>query len=186
PAPLPGPRITATDLAEGVLWPHPPEWVVRFLPEDSSHVVDVEIATEEGITFVTGIAVRSGVSTSPSGTAEDPWLEGAEYEPVVPRDVQRLPLTRFARAALAIVNDPFTEEGRQEVQRILVPRGRPTRRRGGEFYRELLATARRLEGRGIPPVPEIARRKKVSQNLVHQWLHRARKLEGRSSSGKVP
>jgi hypothetical protein len=97
-------------------WPYPPEWIVRFLLEDASYVVDVEIALEEGgKTYLTGIAVRSGVPTSPAGTPQDPWLEGAEYEPVVPRDVQRLPLTRYVRAALAIVTDPLTEEGRREV-----------------------------------------------------------------------
>jgi hypothetical protein len=182
PAPLPGPVITSADLAEGVRWPYPPEWTVRFLPEDASYVVDVEIAMEESEkTYVTGIAVRSGVPTSPSGTPQDPWLKGADYEPVVARDVQRLPLTRYVRAALAIVNDPFTAEGRQEAGRILVPKGRPSRGRGAEFYRDLLATARQLEEQGIRPVPEIARRKRVSENLVHQWLHRARRLEARSS-----
>jgi hypothetical protein len=182
PAPLPGPVITQADLAEEVRWPYPPEWIVRFLLEDASYVVDVEIALEEGAqTYLTGIAVRSAVPTSPAGTPRDPWLEGAEYEPVVPRDVQRLPLGRFVRAALAIVNDPFTEEGRREVQRILVPKGRPLRGHGAEFYPDLIAMARRLEEQGIRPVPEIARRKRVSENVVHQWLHRARRLEARSS-----
>ena len=181
PAPLPGPPITPADLAEGVRWPYPPEWIVRFLPEDASYVVDVEIALEEEGKYLTGIAVRSGVPTSPTGTPQDPWLEGSEYEPVVPRDVQRLPLGRYVRAALAIVNDPFTEDGRREVQRILVPKGRPSRGHGAEFYRDLLATARRLEEQDMRPVPEIARRKRVSENVVHQWLHRARDLEARSS-----
>ncbi len=187
PGPLPGPLISASDLAEGVLWPYPAEWTVRFLPEDSPYVVDVEIAIDEdGTHYVTGIAARSGVPTSASGTPKDPWLEGAEYGPVSPRDVQRLPLSRYARAALAIVNDPLTEEGRQEARRILMPRGRPSRRRGPDFYRELLATARHLEEQSVRPVPEIARRKDVSENLVHQWLHRARKLEVTSSSPNKP
>ena len=182
PLPLPGPRITPADLEQGVGWPYPPEWIIRFAPGHASYVVDVEIATEEGgKTALIGIAVRSGIPTSPAGTPKDPWLEGAEYEPVVPREVQRLPLGRYARAGLAIANDPFTAEGRREIQRILVPKGRPSRGRGAEFYLDLLATARSLEEQGIRPVPEIARRKKVSENLVHQWLHRARKLETRSS-----
>lgn len=187
PGPVPGPMIGAADLAEGVPWPFPAEWTVRFLPEDSPYVVDVEVATDEdGTHYLTGIAARSGVPTSASGTPDDPWLEGAEYDPVSPRDAQRLPLSRYARAALAIVNDPLTEEGRQEARRILVPRGRPSRRRGAAFYRELLATARDLEEQGIRPVPEIARRKQVSENLVHQWLHRARKLEATPSSPNEP
>ncbi len=187
PGPVPGPMIGAADLAEGVLWPFPAEWTVRFLPEDSPYVVDVEVASDEdGAHYLTGIATRSGVPTSASGTPDDPWLEGAEYDPVSPRDAQRLPLSRYARAALAIVNDPLTEEGRQEARRILVPRGRPSRRRGAAFYRELLRAARDLEEQGILPVPEIARRKQVSENLVHQWLHRARKLEATPSSPNEP
>ncbi len=46
--------------------------------------------------------------------------------------------------------------------------------------------ARHLEEQGVRPVPEIARRKHVSENLVHQWLHRARKLEAASSSPNKP
>ncbi len=187
PGPVPGPPIGASDLAEGVLWPYPAEWTVRFLPEDSPYVVDVEVATDEdGAHYLTGIAIRSAVPTSASGTPQDPWLEGANYEPVSPRGVQRLTLSRYARAALAIVNDPLSEEGRREMTRILVPRGHPSRRRGPGFYRELLGAARHLEEQGLRPVPEIARRKHVSENLVHQWLHRARKLEAASSSPNKP
>jgi hypothetical protein len=187
PGPVPGPPIGAADLAEGVLWPYPADWTVRFCPEDSPYVVDVEVATDgDGAHYLSGIAIRSGVPTSASGTPDDPWLEGADYDPVSPRDVQRLPLSRYARAALAIVNDPLTEQGRREARSILVPRGRPSRRRGAAFYRDLLATARDLEEQGIRPVPEIARRKHVSQNLVHQWLHRARKLGAKPSSPNEP
>lgn len=61
-------------------------------------MVDVEIATDEdGTHYVTGIATRFGVPTSSSGTPKHPWLEGAEYEPVSPRDVQRLPLSTRIR-----------------------------------------------------------------------------------------
>lgn len=183
PPPLPGPRLSASDLAEGVRWPYPPRWIVRFQPEDSPYVVDIEVDTDdEGEPSVTGIAVRAGLSTTPDGTPEDPWLEGGWFDAVVPRDVQRMPLATYARAALAKVRDPFTEEGRQELRRILVPPGRPRRGRGGGFYREILQTARQLEEQGIRPVRQIARRKRVTENVVHQWLHRARKLEADESS----
>src|SRR5437899_2931856 len=106
PAPLPGPKLTTSELKEGTLWPYPPEWIVRFSSKDSTYVVDVEVATAEGQSYITGISVRSGVPTSPDGTPEDPWLEGASYDPVVLRDVQRMPLSTYAKAALAKVADP--------------------------------------------------------------------------------
>jgi len=146
-------------------------------------MVDVELDTDDDDEpYLTGLAVRAGVRTSPAGTPEDPWLEGGWVDPVVPRDVQRMALSIYARAARARVRDPFTEQGRQEFARILMPPGRPERGRGSGFYQEILATARRLEAQGIRPVPEIARRKKVNANLVHQWLYRARKLEAENSS----
>jgi hypothetical protein len=64
------------------------------------------------------------------------------------------------------------------MQHILVPRGRPTDQPGPAFYADLLATARELEAQGIRSVPEIAKRKRVNQNVVHQWLHRARNPRG--------
>ncbi len=183
PAPIPGPTITQADLDEGVLWPYPPEWIVRFSPERSRYLIDVEMATDaDGMVFVTGYAVRSGVPTSASGTTVDPWLEGAEVEPVSPRDVQRISLWRFARAALALARDPLVPQGRQKAERVLMPRGLPKNGVGAEFYQELLQTARRLEGQGVAPVAEIARRKRVDANVVHQWLHRARKLDSGAES----
>ncbi len=182
PEPLPGPKPTASELKEGILWPYPPEWIVRFASEDSTYIVDIEVELTDGEPNITGIAVRAGVPTSPKGTPEDPWLEGGSYDPVVPRDVQRLPLSTYAKAALATVRDPLTAEGRQEVKRILVPRRRPERGRGSDFYREILRISRELEAQGVRPVAEIARRKRVSPNLVHQWLYRARKLEAQRPS----
>jgi hypothetical protein len=178
PAPIPGPTITQADLDEGVLWPWPPEWIVRFSPERSPYLIDVEMAMDsDGMVFVTGYGIRSGVPTSTSGTKLDPWMEGAEVEPVSPRDVQRISLSRFARAALALASDPLAPQGRQEAERLLMPRGLPSNGVGAEFYQELLQTARRLERQGVAPVAEIARRKRVDANVVHQWLHRARKLD---------
>jgi hypothetical protein len=73
--------------------------------------------------------------------------------------------------------DPLTPQGRQEAEPVPLPRGWPSKGVGAEFYQELLQTARRLEQQGILPVAEIARRKRVDANVIHRWLHRARKLE---------
>jgi len=179
PPPLLGPKLTPPELKEGNLWPYPPEWIVRFVSKDSTYVVDVEVALSDGVPYLTGIAVRAGLPTSPTGTPDDPWLEEGSYDPVVVRDVQRMPLATYAKAALAKVRDPLTEEGRQEVRRILMPRRRPERGHGPDFYKEILRIAGELEVRGVPPVAEIARRYQVSTNVVHQWVYRARHPEAK-------
>jgi hypothetical protein len=191
--PLPGPPLSPADLAEGVTWPCPIEWVIRFIPDESPHAIDVEVMEgNDGSYDVTGISVRATTPTSPGGTLENPWLEGGQFDPIVARDVQRLPLTQYTRAAIAIIksNRPFSTEHAERIakrivaERIVMPRGRPSKGVGPEFYLELLAVAKELEKQGIRPVPEIAKRKRVNQNLVHQWLHRARKLaEERSGDG---
>jgi hypothetical protein len=65
----------------------------------------------------------------------------------------------------------------EEARRVLVPRGRPKRGNSARFYRELADMYRELTLRGLAfPVKEIARRKRVPENTVHQWIYRARKL----------
>jgi hypothetical protein len=61
-----------------------------------------------------------------------------------------------------------------DARKILLPRGRPQRGRSVDFYRELAKSYRNLELAGLSPVKEIARRKRVSENTVHQWVHRMR------------
>jgi len=178
PAPIDGPRLSEGDLADRVNWPFPAEWIVRFDLEDRGWMLDVEVeADPDGVHHLTGIVIRSGIPTSPSGTNEDPWLEGGEYEPLVVRDVQQLLLGRYVRAALAIVDDPITGEGRREARRILLPSGMPDEGVGPEWYAELLENAEELEKQGYSPVQEIANRKGVSPNVVSQWLNRARSTD---------
>lgn len=61
-----------------------------------------------------------------------------------------------------------------EARKILLPRGRPKRGKSVEFYRDLAKSYRSFELAGLSPVKEIARRKRVSENTVHQWVHRMR------------
>jgi transposase len=61
-----------------------------------------------------------------------------------------------------------------EAGKVLLPRGRPKRGKSVDFYRELAKSYREFELGGLSPVKEIARRKRVSENTVHQWVHRMR------------
>jgi hypothetical protein len=61
-----------------------------------------------------------------------------------------------------------------EAGKILVPRGRPQRGKSVDFYRQLAKSYRAFELAGLSPVKEIARRKRVPENTVHQWIHRMR------------
>jgi hypothetical protein len=62
------------------------------------------------------------------------------------------------------------------ARKVLVPRGRPKRGKSASFYKQLADSYRELAVTGASPVKEIARRKRVSENAVHQWIHRARNL----------
>src|SRR4029079_2238249 len=131
---------------DGVTWPYPPEWIVRFDLENHGGMLDVEVtADDDGADYLTGLVIRSGVPTTETGTPEDPWLEGGEFEPLEPREVQRLPLGRYVRAALARREDPITGAGRREAQRILLPPGKPVEGVGPEWYAELLEMAEEIE-----------------------------------------
>jgi hypothetical protein len=63
------------------------------------------------------------------------------------------------------------------ARKAMVPRGRPQRGKSASFYKEIGDAYRNLAASGASPVKEIARRKSVSENTVHQWVHRARKLK---------
>src|SRR4051812_41984890 len=159
PMPVDGPQISEQDLRDGVNWPYPPEWIVRFGLEENGWMLDVEMTTDnEGIRWLTGIVVRSGVPTSASGTQADPWLEDGEFEPLDAQEIKQLPLGRYVRAALAIVDDPLTGKGRREARHILLPPGNPKVGVAPEWYEELLETAEELEKQGQSAVQEIARR----------------------------
>lgn len=108
---------------------------------------------------------------------------------VSPRDVRRLPLSTIievARDAAAIAHHEqrstlelsrarsrLTDAARQ----VDMPRGRPMRGRSAKWYLDLLETYRELQAQGVRPVAAIAKRKGADPNTVHQWIHRARKIE---------
>jgi hypothetical protein len=218
----------ATEWHLGIEWPRrywytDPELVLTFFaPEGTPYAVAVELRRDNSGPFVTGVAVRR----SQFGTDWD----GRSRTHVAPRDIQRLPLARVVRAALAaaatlewaakpvslrdlmpseseppdehgirrgssipgrpaqIAYDPAERGERYPVpphlewadtaRKVLVPRGRPRRGKAASFYKEVANSYRELAytGTGASPVKEIARRKRVSENTVHQWVHRARKL----------
>jgi hypothetical protein len=152
-----------------VRWPTdaPYDVWVGFTRDRNDEPVPVEVTIRR--TFPTSTTKRDG---------KYQLAEGVEPEPVSAVDLRQIPLARVMRAALvAKKRDGLSDERHDELDRILVPRGRPQRGRSAPFYRELLAAARRLEQGGVSPANEIARRKRVSPNLVNQWLHVARQLE---------
>jgi len=96
----------------------------------------------------------------------------AEKGFVSPREVRRLPLSTYVEAAHELV------AGSDPTRKVVLPRGRPARGRSTKFYREILTSYRTLKAQGEKsPVRHIAQRKSVSENTVHQWMYRARKLE---------
>jgi hypothetical protein len=64
----------------------------------------------------------------------------------------------------------------EDARKILVPRGRPKRGKSASFYKDIGKNHREFAAMGLSPVKEIGRRKRVSENTVHQWVHRARAL----------
>jgi hypothetical protein len=155
----------------------PPQTTVRIA--DRGYWIDVElIYDEETDTYAcTGLAVRRGIEVDPA--ASDPatgrvdWLEGGAFDEVVPRDVARLPLAAYIRTAKAFAADQAMP--RSEVERVILPRGRPTRGAARQFYADLVRYHDQLLADGDPrPVRTIARLKRVNEKLVHQWLFRGR------------
>lgn len=183
-----------------------PELAVVVYPTGAPYTVSVELRRHsDGAWFVIGIAVRRQYPwwEEPSGweASDERWA--SENPHVSPRDVQRLPLARIVRAALAAASSAerpnlatgkpaassvariFAEDGitppqeaawAQVAQRVLLPRGRPQRGKSVDFYRELANSYRALARTGVSPPKVIARRKRVSTNTVYQWLYRARDL----------
>lgn len=145
---------------------------------DGSYVVDVEFSRDEHHNLVpVGVAVRRTFPTSRHKKGGDyPFVEGTQPEPLSAGDVRGIPFGRVIRAATLVVANPEpSTERHDELNRILVPRGRPQRGRSEKFYRDVAAAARACSRNGLSPAKEIARRKNVSENLVHQWLHVARR-----------
>jgi len=180
-------------------WWSDPELVITAFATDMPYGVSVELRRdEEGVWFASGIACR-----------RHRWADGwkGERRGVSPREVQRLPLAKIIRAALAaapsavrpddlddpnstpfpqfqLVYDPgddprWSESGpgwAVDARKVLLPRGRPQHGKSVDFYTQLAVAYRDFASAGLSPVKEIARRKKVSENTVHQWILRTRRL----------
>lgn len=147
---------------------------------DAPYSVDVDFARDsEGELVPIGVHVRRTFSTSRHKKGgQYPFVEGTEPKPVSAVDLRAIPFGRVIRAALTAAKQPEpTDERHDELERTLVPRGRPRKGRSREWYLSLLAGARKFEKDGLSPANEIARRKGVSTNLVYQWLHVARRIE---------
>lgn len=175
------PSPTSEDLAAGEPWPLSPddtEFLVRVRPPDSAYVVDVEVVRKpDGQPVVVGLAIRRAFPMSRrSEPSEVEWPDDTTLEGVSPRDVRRLPISKCIDIALAKVTDPFDLDD-SAGRAIRVPRGRPARGdKGTDFYREFSEAFKAIQRQGGKPYQEIARRKNVTENLVYQWVNRARDL----------
>jgi hypothetical protein len=175
-------------------WPAEPHQLIRISGvTDAPYAVDVELVRDDEGAFVpVGVSVRRLFPTSRHKQGGVyPFAAGTRMEPVSAAEIRKIPFGRIIRAAITAAtsmepfkkgeaNDPerLLKERHEALERILVPRGRPQRGSSVKFYCELLKAARALEKQGLSPAKEIAQRKEgVSPNLVHQWLHVARRYE---------
>lgn len=132
---------------------------------DVKLVVQVQFTrTAEGEPVTTGIAVYRALTAK------------GEPRPLSPRDVQRLPLTRVRDAMLEVARNPTGATLIGQHERLRVPKGRPERGRAASFYKEIAASYRQATEQGRSPAKTIARAKRVDENTVYTWIHRARRL----------
>jgi hypothetical protein len=178
------------DIAEGAPWPLPhKEDDPVVLIQDGEYQVSVEFTRDsEGKPVPTGLRVQKAVPMDPQPELEpqgDVYMFAAERvaprwskepEAVSAREIRRLPLTAYVEAAVAYVSSGGRFEALERLREIHLPRGLPERGRSAGFYREIADAYRQLRAQGKRPVPEIARRKRVDENTVHQWVYRARQL----------
>jgi hypothetical protein len=121
--------------------------------------------------------VRAALAAA--ATAKRPTLENGK------------PARSQVAAVLADADPAWREQGgrdwdwAEDARKILVPRGRPERGKSAGFYKDIAVSHRKFAAAGKSPVKEIARRKRVSENTVHQWVHRARKLKFLEPSPRV-
>ena len=160
-------------------WPAEPDELVRVWgATDAPYTVDVEFVRDsDGELVPVGVSVRRTYPTSrhkKQGSYQ--FADEAVLEPLSAVDVRQIPFGRVIRAAMVAAAAGPEDDIRADVDRILVPRGRPQRGKSVKFYRDLLKSAHEFQQQGLSPAKEIARRKGVSPNLVHQWLHVARRL----------
>lgn len=205
----------------GATWPPAPEATYWFQEEE--HHIGIEVArSSDGSPVIVGISLRrttpleipprmpdSDPSTeelsahldykSRQQKAEDGLLFDTDPRPLSSRDVRRMALDRYVRAARDIAGaidashrewretgDPQPWPGhevRKAYRRVKLPPGRPSRDVG--FYRGILQAWRELSARPeiVSVAAEIARMKgeelgeDFDVNTVYQWKHRALELE---------
>lgn len=132
---------------------------------DPEYVVQVQFTrTADGDPVVTGIAVYRTLMAD--GTPR----------PLAPRDMQRLPLTRIRDAMLEVAHNPTAATLIGQRERLHVPKGRPERGKAAGFYKEIAAAYKQCVRESRSPAKEIARLKRVDENTVYTWIHRARQL----------
>jgi hypothetical protein len=174
-------RISRQELGPESRGPEDPEEIFEIDLSEQPYRVSVELRRDpEGAPFVSGIRVRR----AHLGGVDDPDEDDPDEFRVSPRDVRRLPLSRIVEAALVASSEPMAEgnwlgdDGRprlpDDLKNVLVPRGRPQRGKAIGFYREIADSYRGYVKAGKSPVKGIARKKRVSENTVHQWVYQAR------------
>ncbi len=183
----------------GDQWPVPTD-LLRVVFTLDSHQVTIDLSTGTAdIPVPVAASVRvlapleAGSDDRPairlsheSKKSERPIFAGP-LPPISTRDLRRLPLASFVRAATSLAEAyrrgvetgeefewPTAGDWDRSLEKVRLPRGRPERRTSG-FYGELADSYRQLAAQGKRPVQEIARRKRVSPNTVRQWIFQARK-----------
>jgi hypothetical protein len=181
-------------------WWTDPELLITLFPPEPPYAVTVEFQRDADGPFVTGIAVRRHVhagwdgkrtQVSPRDVQRLPLAmivraavaaaSSVPAEPPTPRRGSQ-PLPGSRGMAIHYIDDEESHakfpraEFVEDARRILMPRGRPQRGKSVEFYRDLAETHRAAARAGKSPAKEIARRKGVSANTAHQWIHRTRQL----------
>jgi hypothetical protein len=168
-------RLRGTE-AEALWWPAEPDLFETVFDYAAPYVITVGFVRSEvgHVPVPVEVTVRL---TFPVSETQQGFAEGTEPRSLSARDVRRLPLDRVVRAATAAA-DSGPVESLPELSKILLPRGRPSGdERSVAFYKAIANAHRQLEQLEKSPAKEIARRKRVSENTVHQWIHKAR-LQG--------
>jgi hypothetical protein len=181
----PLPRPLSDDLRSGAEWPVPPEAIKRIRMPETDYFIDVEIVWDsEGNPVPTGVAIRLGVPMKRAARVVDSpydyFAETTEPLPISPREVRRLPISTCVQWAIAHATDPIGEEGERVQKDALKPKG--ARAHTSTFYRDLARRflALQQDPQIDRPVRVLAKERGVKENVVHQWLYRARE------SGDLP
>lgn len=170
-------RLRGTE-ANPLWWPAEPNLFETVFDYTEPYVVTVGFVRPRpgDVPVPVEVTIRRTFPVSDEPYRPPSFAEGTEPAPFSARDVRRLPLDRIVRAATAVA-DHGPLDPASEVPKVLLPRGRPT---GGErsikFYKEVADAYRQIQFAqpDKSPAREIARRKRVPENTVHQWIYKAR------------